>query len=259
MKLLPSYLNNMYASAIFALLVCAAASAYVIGVFPVGLAAAVIACAGFDVAAKLLRKKVFAFPASAVITGIIIGSIAPIDAPLAGVIFASAVAIASKHLVKLKGRHIFNPATVGLLASLLIFKLGDVWWAASGFNILGLPLTLILIIPNFRARKLYVSLPFLAATGLLYAASGLANLATSSIVPFVASLPFYFAFIMLSEPKTSPYAPVEQVVFGLVAAVAVFALDSILHVRYSFLVTLLALNLAFAAYRYVMSRRAVAN
>ena len=78
------------------------------------------------------------------------------------------------------------------------------------------------------------------------------------LLNFFTSLPFYFAFIMLSEPKTSPNAPKEQVAFGVAVAILIFVLDA--HIKYSFLVALLAGNLAYAAYRnFIAARRTTAT
>ena len=255
MKGIPPYLNTMYTWVFFVLFLCAAASAYVIGMFPVGLVAAIVVCAILDLAIKkFVLKRSFSFPASfpssALITGIIIGSIAPIDAPLAVIFSASVVAIAAKHMIKLKGRHIFNPATLGLLVALSVFRLGDIWWAASGFNILGLPLTILLIFPNWKAGKLKVSIPFLITMAVLYGATGFASISLSQagILAFLAGLPFYFACIMISEPKTSPYATKEQVIFGIAVGILVFGLE-FSHAKFPYLLGLLLGNLGFSVYR----------
>ncbi len=255
MKGLPPYLNTMYTWAFAVLLLCAAASAYVIGTFPTGLVAAILICSVLDIVIKrfiLKRSLSFpaSFPSSAAITGIIIGSIAPIDAPLRVIFAASIAAIASKYIIEFRGRHIFNPATLGLVAALSFFRLGDVWWAASGFNVIGLPLTILLILPNLKAGKLRTSIPFLFAISALYIMGGFASSPSTgaAILAFIAGLPFYFAFIMLSEPKTSPYAAKEQVIFGVAVAILVFALESS-HAKFPYLLGLLIGNLGFAVYR----------
>ena len=256
MKSLSGYFSSMYFWAIVLLLLCAAASSFAIKAVPTTLIIAVAACSLLDIAIKgFVLKKGFRFSASAAISGIIIGSIAPSTlsaTAIAAVLAASVVAIASKYIIKIKGRHIFNPATLGLLVSLSLFKLGDEWWAASGFNFarFAIPVTFLLIIANYKAGKLKVSIPFLTVISVLYATTQFINVPFTAygIFTFFSSLPFYFAFIMLSEPKTSPNAPREQIVFGVALAVIVFALDT-QHVRFPLFIALLAGNLAFALYR----------
>ncbi len=253
MKSLQECFRSMYFWAITLLLLCAAASSYALRAFPANLLAAVAACLLLDEVIKgLFLKKGFRLSASAAISGIIIGSVAPLNAPIAAVLAASAVAIVSKYLLRLKGRHIFNPAALGLLVSLFLFGLGDVWWAASGFNLAGfaVPVTLLLIIANYKADKLKASIPFLAVTAILYGVTQFINVPFTPVglLNFFASLPFYFAFIMLSEPRTSPNAQKEQVTFGVMVALLFFILDSG-NVKYAFFIALLAGNIAYSLYR----------
>lgn len=253
MKALRSCIASMYPVTCFLLLLLAAVASYNLRAFPMPLFAAIAACALLDLAVKkLFLKREPRFPSSAVITGIIIGSIAPFDSPLHVVIAASVVAIASKYLLRIKGRHVFNPATLGLLVALSLFRLGDVWWAAAGISFSGfaIPLTLILIIASYMAGKLKVAIPFLIIAAVLYAATEFANapLTAAGMLSFFASMPYYFAFIMLSEPKTSPNTPLEQIAFGVAVAILVFALGYS-HVKYAFFTALLAANLAYSVYR----------
>lgn len=263
MKALRSYVASMYPVTGFLLLLLAAVASYNLRAFPASLVAAIAACALLDSAIKkLFIRKELKFPSSAVISGIIIGSIAPLNAPVTAILAASAVAIASKYVLRINKRHIFNPATLGLLVSLFLFGLGDVWWAASGFSFAGfaVPVTFLLIIASYKAGKLKVALPFLLVTAVLYAATQFVKVpfTATGLLAFATSLPFYFAFIMLSEPKTSPYAPREQVVFGAAVALLVFLLDSS-HVKYPFFIALLAGNLGYALYRSYAARKSAAS
>lgn len=254
MKALRSYLGSMYPVTGFLLLLLAAIASYNLRAFPTSLVAAVAMCGVFDVLIqRLLLRKGLGFPSSALITGTIIGSIAPFNAPLSVIFIAAVVAIASKHLIRLKGRHIFNPATLGLLVSLWLFNLGDIWWAAAaGFNIGGfiVPLTISLVIANYKADKLKVAIPFLLATAVLFAATEFVKVppTAAGALSFASSMPYYFAFIMLSEPKTSPYAAKEQIIFGIAVAILYFVLD-FNSVRFPFFIGLLTGNLAYSLYR----------
>ena len=257
MKALSGYLKSMYIVTVVLLLLLAAVASYKLRTFPGSLLIAILACSVLDllIARFFLKRKGSKFPYSGFISGTIIGSIAPMNAPATAILVAAAIAIASKYVIRLKGRHIFNPATLGLLVSLWLFGLGDVWWAAAsivwvaGFAV---PLTLLLIVANYQAGKLRASIPFLVATVILYAATQFISVpftaTATGLLTFFSSLPFYFAFIMLSEPKTSPNAPREQLIFGISVAVLVFALEYV-HVKYPFFIALLAANLAYSLYR----------
>ena len=247
--------NSMYVWAILLLLLTAGLASRTLGILPTNLFVAIIVCAGLDILLKkfYLKRTEIKFPFSAVVTGIIIGSIISFNAPITVILLASIVAILSKFFIRLKGMHIFNPATLGLLVALAIFSLADEWWAAIGFNAFGvaLPVTLILILACYKSAKLKIALPFLAVVALLYHFSGLVPISSftaAGLLTFIGVLPFYFAFIMLSEPKTSPYSSNQQIVFGVLLAGLLFAAE-FSHVKYAFLITLLMANFAYFAYR----------
>lgn len=255
MKALRSFPGSMYVVTIAFLLLLAAVASYKQAAFPVSLLLAILACCVLDllIARFFLKRKQLRFPYSGFISGTIIGSIAPVNAPAAAILVAAAIAVASKYVIRLKGRHVFNPATLGLLVSLWLFGLGEVWWAASPILWvagLAVPLTLLFVVANYQAGKLRVSIPFLAATAIMYAATQFIAVpfTAAGLFTFFSSLPFYFAFIMLSEPKTSPNTPREQIVFGVSVAVLVFALEQV-HVKYAFFIALLAGNLVYSLYR----------
>jgi Na+-translocating ferredoxin:NAD+ oxidoreductase RnfD subunit len=200
---------------------------------------------------KVFLKREIRFPASAFITGGIIGGIAPYGSPVLLLVLAAGAAIASKFLIRLKGHHIFNPATFGLVVGLAIFGLGDQWWIAESVNVLGyaIVLTPLLIIPNYKARRYLVSLPFLAVTGILMLATGYVNVTgTASAIGLLLSLPYFLAFIMVSEPRTSPSRTNEQIVYG--SGVAVLTFIFVWYgMIYALLVPLLIGNIGYALYR----------
>ncbi len=256
---LRQYWGNMYVWAIDLLLLVAILASYTLQILPTNLIAAIIVCAGLDVLLKkfYLKRPEIKFPFSAIVTGIIIGSIISFNASLVVILLASVVAILSKFFIRLKGMHIFNPAVTGLLVALAVFSLADEWWAAIGFNAFGivLPVTFLLIFANHKAAKLKVALPFLAVIAVLYYFTGfvpISSFTVTGLLAFVNILPFYFAFIMLTEPKTSPYGTNQQIIFGVSLAVLLVAAE-FGRVPYSFFVTLLIGNLGYSIYRNYFS------
>ena len=117
----------------------------------------------------------------------------------------------------------------------------------AGFTFPGMAL---LIIASWKADKLKASVPFLAVVAALYAATGFARVpfTAAGLLAFANTLPYYFAFVMLSEPKTSPNMPRQQVIFGVAVAVAYFLLD-FSHIMFPFFIALLAGNFAYSLYR----------
>ncbi len=250
MKIFNQPVGRMYVVTIILLILLAAASSYSLGIFPYSLILAVAVAASAELlASRFYLKHRLRIPFSAIITGLIIGSIAPPNAYLV-VITASMAAILSKLFIKVKSVNIFNPATVGLLAALAVFSVGDQWWAASNYNIFGMALTLapILIISAYEARRLTASLAFIAATFVMAALLNGTGLAAAAILAYALGINYYFAFIMLSDPKTSPSKKSVQLAYGVSMALLVLGL-SIFRVSYAFLVALLIGNLFYALYR----------
>lgn len=152
-----------------------------------------------SVIAKVLGKKL-GFPKSAAITGLIIAGILNYQTSWLWLFLIIALAIFSKHLIKVDKKHVFNPANFGLLTAALI----------------GLPLTwqleaniyLIIIVGLYLAYSLR-KMPHLL--GFLLVFSGLFSL--SSVNPWLL-VSWFFVFIMLIEPKTSGFGNVRGFVFG---------------------------------------------
>src|SRR3989344_7019987 len=108
------YFQSMHYVTIAVLLVVAAAESIGRG-FPVNLVVAFLTASVLDIAIKSLwLKRKPAIPLSAIITGLIIGSVS-VNAPPIGVFIAAVLAILSKFFIRLKGSHIFNPALFGVI------------------------------------------------------------------------------------------------------------------------------------------------
>lgn len=260
---LGKYFRSMHYVTIAVLLVVAAVESISRG-FPVNLVVAVLTTSVLDVAIKRLwLKKTPTLPLSAIITGLIIGSVS-VNAPVLGAFIASTLAILSKFFIRWKGSHIFNPAVFGVVISQVASPAAHgpathgSAQAVEGFSVGGLTVALwlvpFLIVANWRAKKLWISIPFLAASALLYYFTGLASPTSTSIqglVRFLEVLPYYFALIIVSEPKTTPYLKKEQVAFGIGIAI-LSVLPLLIFGFYSHVVALIALlfgNLIYATYR----------
>jgi Na+-translocating ferredoxin:NAD+ oxidoreductase RnfD subunit len=229
MKILGQPVGWMYVLTIILLTALAAAASYASGVFPFPLLAAVIACSVAEILiAGFYFRRTLKIPYSGIITGLIIGCVAPINAPLALILVASLAAILSKFFIKLRSGNIFNPASVGLLIALGIFSMGDAWWVSMNYSVFGLVifLTPVLILSAYEARRLVLSLSFVVfiiILTLISAHSPAGVLADTEAAAL--SVNYFFAFLMLPEPKTSPPKNSEQVVYGALIALLYFALS----------------------------------
>ncbi|MET3807518.1 ferredoxin-NADP reductase/predicted membrane protein [Nakamurella sp. UYEF19] len=143
---------------------------------------------------------------------------------LGQVALAAVFASASKYLLAVRGRHIFNPAAVGAVWLAVFHFYLAFWWIASPIM---LPGTVILaFVVLYRTRRLP-----LGAVFALVAAVILMSRSLSSGTDFADALKFtfaqtplvFFAGFMLSEPLTLPPARWQQ----LTVAAAVGVLFSV--------------------------------
>jgi len=211
-------LNNPYWFELFSVLIIAIVGILTNMSFLPGVVVAVVTTVLLDLAISHFRGEKLYLSKSAAITGLLIGSI--LYGEMWVFAFAGAVAILSKHLIKIKRLNVFNPAALGILLSVLLFFGSDLWWSSTqtiAVIILGLLVT-------WKIQKLKLALSFLVVFFLLNvlllpSVQG-STLQNASIVFF--SLPVFLAFFMLTDPKTTPFQ--RQLFWGPVFAVVMFAL-----------------------------------
>ena len=143
---------------------------------------------------------------------------------------AAVISIASKYIIRINGKHIFNPSALGIVA--VLFFTSKAWispgqWG-SGIVILFAVLSLGFIVVT-RVQKLDVSLAFLGTFGLL--------LFTRQIIYLGWPMDFFvqsistgslllFSFFMITDPKTTPDHPVARIVWSIAVAAVAFYLST---------------------------------
>jgi Na+-translocating ferredoxin:NAD+ oxidoreductase RnfD subunit len=230
-------------------------------VIPHVLAALAGACL-LDVFINLIARRGLIWPSSALLSGLIVAFVlGPIE-PHAVTFAVAALATVSKHLLKTRQSHVFNPAALALVLSVPLFGTGQSWWGALA-NAPAFWLILLLAGGAFileRLNKFPLALSFLGVYFGLFAFAGLvgpASVAEMFRTPFINAALFLACF-MLTDPPTSPGKLNDQIWFGgLVAIVA--AVAQVVGVGQTYLlVGLLAGNLALAVRRGVDRRSALA-
>lgn len=161
---------------------------------------------------KFFKQKSY-FPDAALISALIISLVLPPQSSMLTIVTAVSVAILSKHLIKIKGRHIFNPANLGILVSIILFQSYDSWWAATflwALIILGLGI----VFMQDKFEQLFSF--FLVYFGILILGKFLQGQSGAISSIFLENYGLYFfAFIMLIEPLTSPISSkLAQGIFG---------------------------------------------
>jgi len=143
---------------------------------------------------------------------------------LGGAAIAGAVAIASKYLLAIRGRHVFNPAAVGAFAIGFTGLSFGAWWPGNPWM---LPFVVVLaFLILFRTRRLpmggvYVAVG-LAVAAVQYTIFGLGPVAGLQYAATQSALWFFVGF-MLTEPLTLPPRRWQQLVYAGLAAVLYFA------------------------------------
>ena len=134
---------------------------------------------------------------------------------------AAVIAVGSKFLIRIDGKHVFNPATIAIVV--LLFGTDRAWvtpgqwgaalWFAALLGFLG-------IMVLQRARRADITLFFLAAHGGLLAARAL-WLGDPLAIPvhqLESGSLLLFAFFMISDPKTIPDSRLGRLIFAVAVA-----------------------------------------
>jgi Na+-translocating ferredoxin:NAD+ oxidoreductase RnfD subunit len=259
MKVGSHHLGRMYLVTIALLVILAGIGAYGARTFPSGLVVAVVSCVLIELVIVKINKQKMKVPLAAIITGLIIGSVAPISVSLIVVIAASLIAEITKFFLKSKARNILNPAAVGLLVALALFGTGDEWWAAPSIHIYGLliPLAVVLIVAAYEARRIPTVLVATAIMAVGFTALAGSGFSAAAVLVALLSVNYYFVFLMVADPKTSPNRMSGQLVYGI--GIALFALGfTFLRMPYPLLVTLVIANLLYAGFRKFGTVKSVA-
>lgn len=205
--------TNVVHVMIAALVVITGYNLYIFGIGNLFQIIAIVATAVLlDLAINYLKEKRLFLPKNAVISGLILGVV--IQGSILFLVLVAAVAILSKHIIKIKGKHIFNPANFGLFLALVLFPVSQSWWGASNLLLVAI-LGLIIV---WKLKRYHLALPFLAAHAVLmfiifsFSVNQLAaHFASGSLL--------FFTFYMLIEPITSPVRIKSRIIFGIFAGV----------------------------------------
>lgn len=146
---------------------------------------------------------------------------------------AAAIAIGSKFLIRVRGKHVFNPANLALVTVMLAT---DRAWVSSGqwgsATIGALALSCLGFLVLTRARRAETTMAFLAtfATLLFGRSLWLGDPLTIPVHQLQNGALLIFAFFMVSDPKTTPDAAVGRALYGVFVAVMGFIVQFIYYV-----------------------------
>lgn len=199
---------------------------------------AVISAIGLESAFLFLRNKKIIVTDSSVISGLIVGHVLYSGNPWWIFLSASLLAICSKQLIHFNKRHLFNPAAFGIFMTIILFGASTQWRGTYMWYIL-LPFGLYFI---SKIQKLEVLIGYgLTALGLLGIQAVTQKTPLFNVFGYLS---YFYIFIMMIEPKTTPIKKRGKFIFGVGVAALIFILTE-LGVRFDAeLCALLLFNLA---------------
>lgn len=145
---------------------------------------------------------------------------------------AAVIAISSKFLIRMRSKHVFNPANLGLVTLILA---SDHAWVSSGqwgsATIGALTLACLGFLVLTRARRAETTLGFLLiyAALLFGRALWLGDPITIPLHQLQNGALLIFAFFMISDPKTAPNTATGRVIFGTIVATIAFAIQFVYY------------------------------
>jgi Na+-translocating ferredoxin:NAD+ oxidoreductase RnfD subunit len=202
-------------------------------------------CAVIEVAIAFRKQRLIMWPASALLTGNGVAFVLRVPGTQHGdwwslrgwwiFVATAGGALLSKHVIKWRGEHIFNPSNIGLVVVFLALGRGrveplDFWWGPMSW---WMALTLVIIVTGgftilARLKLLRVALSFWAAF-----AVGIGGLALAGHVMTarwhlgpITGFSFWwvlvtspevlvFCFFMITDPKTAPRSPKDRLSYSV--------------------------------------------
>lgn len=166
-------------------------------------------------------SKAFSVPTNAesvYITALILALIlTPIQSPtdLWFLGWAGVLAMASKYIIALNNKHLFNPAAFAVAVTYLVINQSASWWVGSGAMLPFVLLGGVLVVRKLQRADLVFSF-LIVSTATVLAFTVLDGKSfPAALQQVVLSSPlFFFAFIILTEPLTTPPARWLRIAYG---------------------------------------------
>lgn len=155
-------------------------------------------------------------------------------------VVVSVITVASKFVIRVGGKHVFNPTNFGIVVMLLatdiflpveygVWVSNGQWGSEVWFMFLMVCLGGVVL---YRVERSDIALAFLTSYGLLFMGRAL-WLGDPLVIPFHHLQNggiLLFAFFMLSDPKTIPNTRVGRIMFAILVAVVAWYLQTVLYV-----------------------------
>jgi len=189
---------------------------------------AIALSAGYLVGVSVLTNRIFATifnvpsnPESSLITALILALIITPSTSAQNLLFltaAAGLAIASKYILAIRGRHLFNPAAVAVALTAAAAGESASWWVGSAVLAPAVIVGGVLMVRKIRRGQMVATfvLTAVAATA-VFALIAHGNIFVVIQKTFLESALLFLAFVMLTEPLTSPTQLHHQRWYGVLA------------------------------------------
>lgn len=233
-----------------------------------------------DAAVRFARTRQRICPTSALISGLIIALIMPVHQPWYIPVVAASLAMGSKHVLRMKGKNLFNPAALSVAACTFIFPepfhldhpkyleagpsmyfaqsylrlndwtfllLGGHCWAASTSALAVMILGAMLLYKLRRVEQVTTFLATYILAFAIFACVAGQDIILRLLLEVFPSGVLFFSLFMLADPPTSPRARRGRALYGSLVAVLGFLLRFLASPVQFLLLALVTANLLVAA------------
>lgn len=175
---------------------------------------------------NMIFAKVYDVPTnieSAYITALILALIITPPTTTHGILFLTAaggLAMASKYMLAIKKKHIFNPAAIAVVLTAIGARQSASWWVGTASMLPFVIVGGILIVQ--RIRRWSMVLAFIGAsllTTTILSFTGGQHIATTLHQTVLSSALCFLAFVMLTEPLSSPSITKYRLWYGMLVGV----------------------------------------
>jgi Na+-translocating ferredoxin:NAD+ oxidoreductase RnfD subunit len=179
---------------------------------------AVISALAAEASILFFKQKALRISESAIITGLIVGFVLSSGEALWKFTFAAVLAIVSKHLIRFHKKHIFNPAAFGIFLSIVFLGASTQWKGTYAWYIL-VPLGIYFA---HKIKKLEVIIGYAVCGLLLFSVQAI--LQKVPLWNIFGYFSYFYIFVMVIEPKTTPPQTIAKYLFGAGTAALIFIL-----------------------------------
>jgi len=188
-------------------------------IFLINTLIAVIAAVLVESAFLFFKRRTFSIHDSAIISGLIVGFVLADTNKWWLFCLAAIIAILSKYFIRYHQKHIFNPAALGIVLTSILFGAQTEWHGTFLWYIL-LPAGIYFAYKINRLKLLLgygiVSLPLFVIPAFIQHVN---------LLTIIGYYSYFYIFIMLIEPKTTPAKTYSQFVFGAGVALTIYVLN----------------------------------